>query len=70
MSLTDINARLSFIQTGTTDIQLDMDKVHMYLDYLATHTVSPLLLLPSTLRKVLVNIKKGMTAYSHLVFTK
>ena len=38
----------------------------MYLESLATHAVTHLLLLPSTLREVLVNIKKGMAQHPNL----
>ena len=44
VSLTDINARLALVQMGITCIQVDIDKIYTYLDTLATHTVSPLLL--------------------------
>ena len=40
-----------------------MDKDYMHLKSLATHTVSLLFLPPSTLREVLVNIKKEMAQH-------
>ena len=39
-----INARLALVQTGITCIQVDIDQIYTYLDTLATHTMSPLLL--------------------------
>ena len=38
-----------------------------YLEMIATHTMSPLLHPPSTLREVLENIKRGIAEYSWLV---
>ena len=43
-----------------THRQTDVDKIYTYLETLATHTVSSLLLHPSTLREILENIKRGM----------
>ena len=66
VSLTDISARLASVQTEITHIQIDIDKIDTYLDILATHTVSPQLLPPSTLQEIMENIKRGMAQYPQL----
>ena len=57
VSLTDINAKLASTQTGITHMQTYVDKIYTYLETLAIYTVSPPLLLPSSLREILENIK-------------
>ena len=60
LSLTDINARLVSISNRSAHILMSVDKIYIYLGTLATHTVPPLLLPPSTLSVVIQNIKRGM----------
>ena len=60
MSLTYINARFASIQTGITHIHIDIHNIYTYLETLATHTVSSLLLHPSNLREMFENIKQGV----------
>ena len=64
--LTDISARLAFVWKGITPIQIDFDKIYVYLDTLVTHTMSPLSLIPSTIREILENIKRGMAQHPWL----
>ena len=68
--LVDINARLASVGTGITHIQTDIDKIYIYSDTLMIHSVSPLLLSPSALRKSLENIKRGMTQHPQLALSK
>ena len=68
LSLTGINTRLAPIHTEITCIQTDVDKMYMYLEKLATNTVSPVLILPFTVEKVLQNIRRGM-AQQHNIFS-
>ena len=62
--LININDRLASVRTGITCIKTD--KMFTYLETLATHTISALLLPHSTLREVLENIKRGMAQHPHL----
>ena len=57
VSLTGINVRLASVQTGFTSIQIKIDKVY------------PLLLSPSTLRKIFEYIKRGMAQLPHLTLS-
>ena len=50
ISLTEVSARLTSIQTGITHIQIDIDIMYTYLD-----TLLP----PLTYREILENIKIG-----------
>ena len=54
--IADIKARIAALVTGTTHIQVDVGKTYSYLDGLATHTVAPILILPSDLRQILLNL--------------
>ena len=44
----------------------DIDKINTYLETVATHTISPLVLPPSMLIQVLENMKRGMAQHPHL----
>ena len=66
LSLTDNNARIASTQTRVICIQIDVENIYTYFEMLAIHTMSSLLLPPSTLRELLKNIKRGVAQHPQL----
>ena len=67
VSLTDINAKLKSIRTRNYPYSNRFrENIQLFGNFnLTIHTITPLLLPPSTLREMLENIKRGFAQHSH-----
>ena len=63
ISLPDIKARIAVLWTGITHIQVHVEKVHIFLDAVATHIITPILIPPSDLKQLLSDVKEGMITH-------
>ena len=62
ISLADVKDRVSALCTGIIHIQIDEGKVYSYLNALATHVVTHILISLSNLRQLLSDVKEDCTS--------
>ena len=66
MSILQINSHQSMLLMGTIQLDRDLDAVYKYMTTLSTTTVSPMIISPSDLRKLLAEVERDLIGHPKL----
>ena len=63
MSILQICSHLSILLVGIVQMNRDLDTVYKYMTTLSSNTLSPMIISPSNLRKLLTEVEIDLTGH-------